>query len=97
MLYDLLVQLDTLGFDGAMEFGRDTKRIKTISNNKHLSLIEIRIGKTLWRVIAYVDYGRKVLVMIDAFEHHKSKSMSRAVEECESRIRRTVKLLGEVE
>ena len=97
VLYELLGQLDGLGFDSAMKFGRDTKRIKTIVNNKHLSLIEIRVGKTLWRVITYVDDGKKVLVMIDAFEHHKAKSMNKAVEEVEGKVRIAMKLLEEVE
>lgn len=80
-----------------MEFGRLTKRIKTISNNKHLALIEIRAGKTLWRVITHVDYEMKVFVMIDAFQHHKKKTMNQAVEENESKIRKAMELLREVE
>ena len=97
MLYDQLTAFEKLGFDGAMEFGRLTKRIKTISNNKHLALIEIRVGKTLWRVITHVDYEKKVFVMIDAFEHHKKKTMNQEIEENESKIRKAMEMLREVE
>lgn len=97
MLYDQLTDFEKLGFDGAMEFGRLTERIKTISNNKHLALIEIRVGKTLWRVITHVDYEKKVFVMIDAFQHHKKKTMNQAVEENKSKIRKAMELLREVE
>ena len=95
-MYDQLAAFEKLGFDDSMEFGRLTKRIKTISNNKHLALIEIRVGKTLWRVITYVDYETKVFVMIDAFRHHKT-TMNQAVEENESKIRKAMELLREVE
>lgn len=97
ILHDHLAAFEELGFEGAMEFGRLTKRIKTISNNKHLALIEIRVGKTLWRVITHVDYEKKVFVMIDAFQHHKKKPMNKAVEENKRKIRKAMELLGEVE
>ena len=97
ILFDMLSQFDSLGFDGAMKFGQQTGRIRGIRNNKHLTLIEIRVGKTLWRVITYVSYEKKALVMIDAFEHHKKKTMNKVVEECTDRIRRASKLIREVE
>ena len=49
-LYDLLEKLDELGFDDAMSFGQSAHYIGTIANNKHLTLIEIRVKSTLWRV-----------------------------------------------
>lgn len=97
VLYGQLAEFDRLGFDAAMEFGRLTKRIKTISNNKHLALIEIRVGKTLWRVITHVDTKKKVLVMVDAFQNHKKKTMNKAVVENESKIRKAMELLREGE
>ena len=96
MLYDLIDALDGLGFDKALEYGRTMRRIKTISNSKHLSLIELRVGSTLWRVVTYVDYERKAFVMIDAFQHHKAKKMNDVVEQNEANIRRAMELLGKV-
>ena len=97
ILYDLLERLDGLGFEGALSFGLQTKRLKPISNNKHLQLIEIRVGKTLWRVITVVDRKHKALVMIDAFQHHKKKTMNQMVNESESRIRAALRLLEEAD
>ena len=96
-LYDLLEKLDELGFDDAMSFGQSAHYIGTIANNKHLTLIEIRVKLTLWRVVTYVDYGRKVLVMLDAFEHHKSKTMNAVVNANEQNVKRAIELLEEVE
>lgn len=94
-LYDLLEKLDELGFDDAMSFGQSTHYIGPIANNKHLTLIEIRVKSTLWRVVTYVDFGKKVLVMLDAFEHHKSKTMNSIVNENEKNVKRAMELLGE--
>ena len=96
-LYDILDKLDEFGFDEAMSFGQSAHFIGPIANNKHLTLIEIRVKSTLWRVVTYVDYARKVLVMLDAFEHHKSKTMNAVVEENEKNVKRAKQLLGEVE
>ncbi|MBR3160716.1 MAG: hypothetical protein IKF14_16640 [Atopobiaceae bacterium] len=80
-----------------MSFGQSAHYIGTIANNKHLTLIEIRVKSTLWRVVTYVDYGRKVLVMLDAFEHHKSKTMNAVVNANEQNVKRAIELLEEVE
>ena len=92
-LYDLLGKFDELGFDDAMSFGLSNHYIGSIANNRHLSLIEIRVKSTLWRVVTYVDRGRKVLVMLDAFEHHKSKTMSTIANENEKNVKRAMELL----
>ena len=47
--------------------------------------------------MTYVDYGRKVLVMLDAFEHHKSKTMNVVVNANEQNVKRAIELLEEVE
>ena len=56
-------------------------------------MIEIRVKSTLWRVVTYVDRGRKVLVMLDVFEHHKSKTMNTIVNENEKNVKRAMELL----
>ena len=44
-------------------------------------------------MVTYVDRGRKVLVMLDAFEHHKSKTMNTIVNENEKNVKRAMELL----
>lgn len=97
VLLNQLTAFERLGFDDAMTFGRGNRQIKRLENNKHLPLIEIRVTGTLWRVVTYVDYDKKVFVVIDAFENHKKKTVGKVVEECEGRVRKTMKLLRKVE
>lgn len=90
-LYILLQLIDSFGYDEGVAFGFSTERLKPIKNT-WLHLIEMRRFHKTWRIITYLDTERKRLIMIDAFEAHKSKSLDKKVREIEPLIKIAVEL-----
>lgn len=95
-LYDLIEKIDELGYDGGIDFAFSTNLFDTIKGTK-LSLIEIRrFGKT-WRVITYWSKKEKALVMLDAFEAHRHKSMNEMLKQIEPLAQQAIRLMKDGE
>lgn len=95
-LYLLIEKLDKMGYANGIDFAFATHRIDTIKEDKHLGLIELRVDKSLWRVICYWDKKRECIVILDAFKAHQHKRMSEIVASVERQIEIVQLLLEEV-
>ena len=93
----LIGKLDEMGYHAGIDFAFSTHRMDYVKADGDLSLIEIRVDKTLWRVITYWNRNKEKLVMLDAFEHHKHRSMSEMVNMVKERLEAARELLEEVE
>lgn len=93
-LFLLINQIDSFGYDKGIEFAFATERFKWIKGTK-LHVLEIRKFHKTWRVITYLDKTRKKLIMLDAFEAHKSKPMNKKLDEISPLVDITKKLLKE--
>lgn len=95
-LYDLIEKIDELGYDDGIDFAFNTNRFDTIKGTK-LSLIEIRrFGKT-WRVVTYWSKKKRALVMLDAFEAHRHKSMNEMLKQIEPLAQQAIRLIKDGE
>ncbi|WP_169815802.1 hypothetical protein [Denitrobacterium detoxificans] len=74
-LFRIVQYLSSLDYESCIAVGFDGRYFDTIRADGDLSLIEIRVRNTLWRVIAYWVRDRRMIVVLDAFEAHKHKSM----------------------
>lgn len=95
-LYDLIEKVDELGYRDGIDFAFNTNRFDTIKGTR-LNLIEIRRFNKTWRVITYWSKRKKALVMLDAFEAHRSKDMNEMLKQVKPLVKRTVELMGEGE
>lgn len=93
-LLNLIEKIDELDYDDGIEFAFSSNRFDTIKGT-NLSLIEIRRFNKTWRVITYWSESKKCLVMLDAFEAHKLKTMGEMIRKVEPLAKRAILLLGE--
>ncbi|MEI3376774.1 MAG: hypothetical protein V8R08_02875 [Coriobacteriales bacterium] len=94
-LFDIIEKVDGFGYEDGIRFAFDCKYMESISARNGLGLIEIRVKRTLWRVVTYHDRKRKKLVILDAFEAHRHKTMEHVVEQVEPRRVMAIRLLEE--
>lgn len=95
-LFDIIEKVDGFGYEDGMRFAFDCRYIEPIRAYGDLGLVEIRVKRTLWRVVTYHDRERRKLVILDAFEAHKHKAMGEMVEQVEARRAMAIRLLEEV-
>lgn len=96
-LFDILGKIDELGYADGMEMAFDFRYTTPIRGYRNLNLIEIRVRDGLWRVITYDSKKLEKLVMLDAFENHRSTTMEDMVERTKDKVPIVKELLGEVD
>lgn len=94
-LFDIIEKVDGFGYEDGIRFAFDCRYMEPVSARGGLGLVEIRVKRTLWRVVAYHDRRRKKLVILDAFEAHRHKTMGQLVEQVEPRRATAIRLLEE--
>ena len=96
-LYRIIEKIDGFGYEEGMKFAFGCSYIEPVSTSDNLCLVEIRVKRTLWRVVTYHERRRKKLAMLDAFEAHKHKTMVEMIRQVETRRTIAIRLLEEAD
>lgn len=96
-LHSIIGKIDELGYEDGMEFAFSAEYIKSITTDGDMGLVEIRVKRTLWRVVTYHARDQKKLVMLDAFKAHEHKTMENMVKQVKAKRDIADRLIKEID
>ena len=96
-LYNVIARIDEFGYEEGLEFAFAHDYMDTVRASGNMCLVEIRVKRTLWRVITYHAEDRKKLVMLDAFKAHEHKTMEDMVKQVKAKRDIAIRLIKEID
>ncbi|MCR5582450.1 MAG: hypothetical protein K6F70_02405 [Eggerthellaceae bacterium] len=85
--YSIIEAIDAQGYQAGVDFAFRQRYFDSVIANGSLSLVELRVRGTLWRVVMYWVREERLFVVLDAFEAHKHKSMFDVIKVIRPKVR----------